>query len=79
MPPPVWDLFRTGDSRSWNRNGRCSPDIVEFGEEAWNMQGVKVLGTPVGLAESKQKLCDRTVGRTESAGCWEAVPDCSCV
>ena len=44
----------------WNKAGRAPEDVQELGPEAWQPQGLKVLGTPIGTPEFvSQKMNDR--------------------
>ena len=49
-----------GKTKVWNKAGRAPEDVQELGTEAWQTQGLKVLGTPIGTPEFvSQKMNDR--------------------
>ena len=40
--------LHTGKTRVWNISGVSSQNVEDLGEQVWNREGIKVLGTPVG-------------------------------
>ena len=48
-----------GKTKVWNRSGTAPEDVEELGEEAWQPEGLKVLGTPIGSPQfTAAKLCE---------------------
>ena len=37
-----------GQTRTWNRGGTRPPYFDDLGEDAWDPEGIKILGTPIG-------------------------------
>ena len=61
-----------GETRVWNRSGTAHQDVWELGLEAWQPQGIKVLGTPIGTPEFTSA---RLRERVEDEGrLWNATP-----
>ena len=64
--------LHAGKTRVWNREAICPPDIQDLGDEVWNPEGMKILGTPVGshhfVEEEVAKRLD------EERKLWEAIP-----
>ena len=61
-----------GKTRVWNRSGTAPEDIGELGEEAWQPEGLKVLGSPIGSPQfTTAKLRERV---EEERRLWDAIP-----
>ena len=61
-----------GKTKVWNKAGRAPEDVQELGPEAWQTQGLKVLGTPIGTPEFvSQKMNDRI---EDERRLWETIP-----
>ena len=43
--------LHTGKTLTWNLSGKLPVDMDDLGPDAWNPQGAKILGSPVGHAE----------------------------
>ena len=68
-----------GKTRVWNRQGMCPQEMAAFGPEVWSLEGLEILGTPVGSVEFVQRLVDQRI--QEEQKLWEAiswVPDLQC-
>ena len=66
----------SGTTRVWNRAGECPPKMSDLGDEVWNSDGIKVLGTPVGPQHFVQQMVDKRFN--EERKLWDAltwVPD----
>ena len=48
-----------GKACAWNRGGIRPPDVGELGEDVWDLEGMKIFGTPAGSEEFVQKAIDR--------------------
>ena len=87
---PLYDLLgeklahagirlHAGKTRMWNKASERPPNIDDLGDEVWNPEGIKVLGTPVG---SDAFVLRATASRLEEESrLWEAVswvPDAQC-
>ena len=59
-----------GKTKVWNRSGTAPEDIEELGEEAWQPEGLKVLGTPIGSPQFT--AAQLRVG--EERRFWDAIP-----
>ena len=64
-----------GKTRAWNKGGICPQDITALGEEVWNAEGVKVLGTPIGTAAFVARHLDERL--EEEQRLWDAIPTVS--
>ena len=67
-----------GKTRVWNKAGVPPDDVHILGDEAWQLDGVVVLGTPLGNA---QFVAEKLRVRVEERRLWEAistVPDLQC-
>ena len=63
--------LHTGKTRVWNRSGVAPPDVDDLGEQVWNKDGIKVLGTPVG---TNQFVSDAVAERVQEENrLWEAI------
>ena len=68
-----------GKTRTWNKAGVVLNDIRNVGVEAWQPEGITVLGTPIG---SELYITERMEERiSKERTLWEAirsVPDLQC-
>ena len=48
-----------GNTRVWNAIGQCPEDIADLGPEVWSMDGIKVLGTPLGSTEFVSSIMEK--------------------
>ena len=62
--------IHTGKTRVWNRSGVSLPNVEDLGEQVWNPEGIKVLGTPV---ETDQFVSDVAERVQEETRLWEAI------
>ena len=61
-----------GKTRVWNRRGTPPEDVAELGRDAWQPDGLKVLGTPVGTGGfTTERLRERVA---EEQQLWNAIP-----
>ena len=60
-----------GKTRVWNRASECPPGMDDLGNEVWNAEGIKVLGTPVGSPQFVQHTVDTRL--EEEKKLWEAI------
>ena len=68
-----------GKTRTWSRGGTRPPDLDDLGEDAWDPEGIKILGTPIGSDDFVQRVLDRRL--EDEAKLWTAltwVPDLQC-
>ena len=78
----LYDLLgrlHAGKTRTWNKASECPPNIDDLGDEIWNPEGIKILGTPVGSDLFVSQTT--TVRLEEESRLWEAVswvPDAQC-
>ena len=71
--------LHTGKARAWNRSGIRPPDLDELGEDVWDPEGIKIMGTPIGPEDFVQRALDRRL--EDEAKLWDAltwVPDLQC-
>ena len=62
-----------------SRGGIRPPDLDELGEDVWDLEGIKILGTPIGSEDFVQRVIDRRL--EDEAKLWDAltwVPDLQC-
>ena len=52
----------------WNAIGQCPEDIADLGPEVWCMDGIKVLGTPLGSTEFVSSIMEERVRKNEGCG-----------
>ena len=64
--------LHAGKTRVWNREAICPPDIQEIGDEVWNPEGIKILGTPVGSHHFVEGEVAKRLD--EERKLWEAIP-----
>ena len=60
-----------GKTRVWTRSGVSPPDVEDLGEQVWNPEGIKVLGTPVGTDQFVSDIVAERV--QEESTLWEAI------
>ena len=61
-----------GKTKAWNRAGAIPEDGARLGAEAWQKEGITVLGTPIG---STQFVLEKIEARiTEERRLWDAIP-----
>ena len=63
--------LHSGKTRVWNRAGECPPNMSDLGDECWNSDGIKVLGTPVGSQHFVQQMVDKRLN--EERKLWDAL------
>ena len=63
--------LHTGKTRAWNRGGIRPPDLDELGEDVWDPEGIKILGTPIGSEDFVQRAIDRRL--EDEAKLWDAL------
>ena len=61
-----------GKTRVWNRGGIPPPDVQQLGPEAWQAEGIKVLGTPIGGAQFTRELLQTRIDDEQRL--WDAIP-----
>ena len=61
-----------GKTKVWNRSGTAPEDIEELGEEAWQPEGLKVLGTPIGSPQITAAKFRERAG--EERRFWDVIP-----
>ena len=72
----AWIQLNEGKTRVWNRAGVRPPHMEDLGPEVWNVEGVKILGTPIGSDRFIEAVTEERV--TEERRLWDAlawVPD----
>ena len=87
----VYDLLRaalgelagihlhTGKTRVWNKSGQPPENVDRLGVDAWNAEGVKVLGTPIGTeAFVSDHVTDRMGEEQKLLDALSDVPDLQC-
>ena len=61
-----------GKTRVWNTIGQCPEDIADLGPEVWSIDGIKVLGPPLGNTKFVSSIMEERV--REEQRLWEAIP-----
>ena len=63
--------LHTGKIRVWNRAAERLPDMDDLGNEVWNPEGIKILGTPVGSPQFVQGAIHTRL--EDEAKLWDAI------
>ena len=61
-----------GKTRTWKNAGIVPEGIEELGEEAWQPDGITILGTPIGTAQYISTKMGERIAREQVL--WEAIP-----
>ena len=64
--------LHTGKTRTWNVAGERPEDMEDLGPDVWNLQGVKILGSPVGCEEFVSSFIERRLADEQKL--WDAIP-----
>ena len=68
-----------GKTKAWNRAGVVPDNIGEVGDDAWQPEGITVLGTPVGSEQYiSRKMEERITKERELWSTIPTVPDLQC-
>ena len=59
----------------WNKGRGQPPNVHQLGPEAWQSEGIKVLGTPSALQFSSNNERSRVFGMSSDCGTPSLVPD----
>ena len=60
-----------GKTRAWNKAGVVPDDITNVGAEAWQPQGITVLGTPIGSELYIAEKMEERISKERTL--WEAI------
>ena len=76
--------LHTGKTRVWNRAAERSPDMDDLGNEVWNPEGIKILGTPQLVQnaihtrlEDEAKLWDAISWVPDLQSSWQILLQCA--
>ena len=71
--------LHAGKTRTWNRAGARPPNMDDLGPDVWTLEGIKILGTPMG--NDAYVRAASTVRVEDESKLWERigwVPDVQC-